>query len=113
MFAPNFCAWTSTPGIPGTACPRRAGAGAEKLVLRHRDYAFGQDLEKQAGEVDSRAAKGLGSVRHPSLPTTLIFLLQAQPPGDVIALANAGGDREHLIKRPPRLGGKQRSSRLF
>jgi branched-chain amino acid transport system substrate-binding protein len=77
------------------------------------DYAFGQDLEKQAtDEVIASGGKVLGSVRHPIGTNDFSsFLLQAQASkADVVALANAGGDTVNTIKQAAdfKLGEKQK-----
>jgi branched-chain amino acid transport system substrate-binding protein len=77
------------------------------------DYAFGQDLEKQASEeVKKEGGHVLGSVRHPlGAADFSSFLLQAQASGaQVIGLANAGGDTVNTIKQAAEfnLGEKQK-----
>jgi branched-chain amino acid transport system substrate-binding protein len=87
--------------------------GGKSWFFVTADYAFGQDLEKQAGdEVNSSGGKVLGSVRHPIATNDFSsFLLQAQASqADVVALANAGGDTVNAIKQAAdfNLGRKQK-----
>ena len=71
------------------------------------DYSFGKDMEdKCAAAVRRRAARCLGSVRHPiNTADFSSFLLQAQGSGaDVIAFANAGGDTSGCFKQAKEFG---------
>jgi branched-chain amino acid transport system substrate-binding protein len=66
------------------------------------DYAFGDDLQKQASEeVLAGGGQVLGSVRHPLGTSDFSsFLLQAQASrAQVVGLANAGGDTVNTIKQ--------------
>jgi len=66
------------------------------------DYAFGDDLQKQASEeVLAEGGQVLGSVRHPLGTNDFSsFLLQAQASrAQVVGLANAGGDTVNTIKQ--------------
>ena len=105
-------------GIRARHSPGVLAQGGKSWFFVTADYAFGQDLEKQArDEVNSSGGKVLGSVRHPIATNDFSsFLLQAQASqADVIALANAGGDTVNAIEQAAdfKLGESKRSSRLF
>jgi branched-chain amino acid transport system substrate-binding protein len=71
------------------------------------DYAFGQDLEKDTGNVvRASGGKVLGNVRHPLNTSDFSsYLLQAQASkAKVIGLANAGGDTINTIKQAAEFG---------
>ena len=112
--SPNFVHWTYDTWAFGHGTARGVLAqGGKSWFFVTADYAFGQDLEKQAGdEVNSSGGKVLGSVRHPIATNDFSsFLLQAQASqADVIALANAGGDTVNAIKQAAdfNLGRKQK-----
>jgi branched-chain amino acid transport system substrate-binding protein len=112
--SPNFVHWTYDTWAFGHGTARGVLAqGGKTWFFITADYAFGQDLEKQASdEVTSNGGKVLGAVRHPIGPSDFSsFLLQAQASkADVIALANAGGDTVNTIKQANdfKLGGKQK-----
>jgi branched-chain amino acid transport system substrate-binding protein len=77
------------------------------------DYAFGHDLEHQAGdEVIAEGGKVLGAVRHPIGTSDFSsFLVNAQGSGaQVVAFANAGGDLTNALKQASEFGlvSKQR-----
>jgi branched-chain amino acid transport system substrate-binding protein len=112
--SPNFVHWTYDTWAFGHGTARGVLAqGGKTWFFITADYAFGQDLEKQASdEVTSNGGKVLGAVRHPIGTSDFSsFLLQAQASkADVIALANAGGDTVNTIKQANdfKLGGKQK-----
>ena len=112
--SPNFVHWTYDTWAFGHGTARGVLAqGGKSWFFVTADYAFGQDLEKQArDEVNSSGGKVLGSVRHPIATNDFSsFLLQAQASqADVIALANAGGDTVNAIKQAAdfNLGRKQK-----
>ena len=112
--SPNFVHWTYDTWAFGHGTARGVLAqGGKSWFFVTADYAFGQDLEKQASdEVNSSGGKVLGSVRHPIATNDFSsFLLQAQASqADVIALANAGGDTVNAIKQAAdfNLGRKQK-----
>ncbi len=101
--SPNFVHWTYDTWSMGHGIARGVLAqGGKTWFFITADYAFGQDLEKQAtDEVLASGGKVLGSVRHPlGVNDFSSFLLQAQASkADVIALANAGGDTVNTIKQ--------------
>ena len=71
------------------------------------DYAFGQDLEKDASAVvRANGGKVLGGVKHPlNSPDFSSFLLQAQQSqAKVIGLANAGADTINAVKQAHEFG---------
>ena len=112
--SPNFVHWTYDTWAFGHGTARGVlGQGGKTWFFITADYAFGQDLEKQASdEVTASGGKVLGAVRHPIGTSDFSsFLLQAQASkADVIALANAGGDTVNTIKQANdfKLGGKQK-----
>jgi branched-chain amino acid transport system substrate-binding protein len=81
--------------------------GGKTWFFLTADYAFGQSLEKDTGDV-IRAAGGkvVGSVKHPlSASDFSSFLLQAQASkAQVLGLANAGGDTINAIKAANEFG---------
>ena len=112
--SPNFVHWTYDTWAFGHGTARGVLAqGGKTWFFITADYAFGQDLEKQAtDEVNASGGKVLGVVRHPlGVSDFSSFLLQAQASkADVIALANAGGDTVNTIKQAAafKIGDKQK-----
>jgi len=112
--SPNTVHWTYDTWAMGHGLARGvAQQGGKTWFFVTADYAFGQDLEKQAtDEVIADGGKVLGSVRHPLGTNDFSsFLLQAQTSGaQVIALANAGGDTVNSIKQAAEfnIGAKQK-----
>jgi branched-chain amino acid transport system substrate-binding protein len=112
--SPNFVHWTYDTWAFGHGTARGVLAqGGKTWFFITADYAFGQDLEKQAtDEVTANGGKVLGGVRHPIGTNDFSsYLLQAQgSKADVVALANAGGDTVNTIKQAAdfRLGEKQK-----
>jgi branched-chain amino acid transport system substrate-binding protein len=79
------------------------------------DYAFGQSLEKDAGDVVKRLGGNVvGSIRHPLNASDLSsFLLQAQSSkAQVIGLANGGQDTVNAIKQARSFGIGSKNQRL-
>ncbi len=71
------------------------------------DYAFGHDMEKQAGDIVKRmGGTVIGSVRAPlNSPDFASYLLQAQRSGaKVIGLANATADFTNAVKQGKEFG---------
>jgi branched-chain amino acid transport system substrate-binding protein len=71
------------------------------------DYAFGQQLQKDASKVvEGSGGKVLGASKHPlSASDFSSFLLQAQNSGaQVLGLANAGGDTINSVKAAAEFG---------
>jgi branched-chain amino acid transport system substrate-binding protein len=112
--SPNFVHWTYDTWAFGHGIARTALAqGGKTWFFITADYAFGQDLEKQAtDEVNASGGKVLGAVRHPIGNSDFAsLLLQAQASqADVVALANAGGDTVNTIKQAAdfNIGAKQK-----
>jgi branched-chain amino acid transport system substrate-binding protein len=81
--------------------------GGDSWFFLTADYAFGQSLEKDTGDVVKAAGgKVLGSVRHPlSTGDFSSFLLQAQSSkAKIVGLANAGNDTVNSIKAASEFG---------
>lgn len=81
--------------------------GGDSWFFLTADYAFGQSLEKDTGDVVKAAGgKVLGAVRHPlSTSDFSSFLLQAQASkAKIIGLANAGLDTVNSIKAASEFG---------
>ncbi len=111
---PNTVHWTYDTWSLGHALARAVmQRGGKTWFFITADYAFGHDLEKQAGEeVAAGGGKVVGSVRHPlGTPDFASFLVQAQSSGaEVVAFANAGGDQTNVLKQAAEfnLGAKQK-----
>src|SRR5215831_12747934 len=90
--SPNFVHWTYDTWANGHALARGIlDAGGKSWFFVTADYAFGHDLEKQAGDEVTRSGGTVrGSVRHPlGTPDFSSFILQAQASkADVVAFAN-------------------------
>jgi branched-chain amino acid transport system substrate-binding protein len=81
--------------------------GGKTWFFLTADYAFGQSLEKDAGDVvTANGGTVLGAVRHPFPGSDFSsFLLKAQASGaQVIGLANAGTDTTNSIKQAAEFG---------
>jgi branched-chain amino acid transport system substrate-binding protein len=82
-------------------------AGGTTWFFLAADYAFGQQLQKDASDVISAAGgKVVGGVRHPlNTPDFSSFLLTAQSSGaKVIGIANAGSDTINAMKQANEFG---------
>ena len=82
-------------------------AGGPTWFFLAADYAFGQQLQKDASDVIAAAGgKVLGAVRHPlNTPDFSSFLLTAQSSGaKVIGSANAGNDTINAMKQANEYG---------
>jgi branched-chain amino acid transport system substrate-binding protein len=101
--SPNTVHWTYDTWAMGHGVARGLlQQGGKTWFLITADYAFGDDLQKQASEeVLAGGGQVLGSVRHPLGTSDFSsFLLQAQAShAQVIGLANAGGDTVNTIKQ--------------
>ena len=112
--SPNFVHWTYDTWANGHALARGVlEAGGKTWFFVTADYAFGQDLEKQASdEVRESGGKIIGNVRHPLGASDFSsYLLQAQASSaEVVALANAGGDTTNSVKQAAefKIGAKQK-----
>jgi branched-chain amino acid transport system substrate-binding protein len=81
--------------------------GGKSWFFITADYAFGQQLEKDATRfIDALGGKVLGGVRHPTNTADFSsFILQAQnSSADVVAFANAGQDTDNSIKQAGEFG---------
>ncbi len=90
-------------------------AGGDSWFFVTADYAFGQDLERDASTVvKANGGKVLGSVRAPiNTADFSSFLLQAQGSGaKVVGLANAGADTTNAIKQAAEFGLTQSGQKL-
>ena len=90
----------------GTASAMVAGGGKNWFFLT-ADYAFGTQLQAAATKVaEKNGGKVIGSVRVPLNSSDFSsFLLQAQGSGgDVLGLANAGGDFVNSLKAANEFG---------
>ncbi|MCF4125652.1 ABC transporter substrate-binding protein [Methylobacterium sp. SyP6R] len=90
-------------------------AGGDSWFFVTADYAFGQDLERDASAVvKANGGKVLGSVRAPLNNADFSsFLLQAQGSGaKVVGLANAGADTTNAIKQAAEFGLTQGGQKL-
>ena len=101
--SPNTVHWTYDTWAMGHGVARGLlQQGGKTWFFVTADYAFGDDLQKQASEeVNAEGGQVLGSVRHPLGTSDFSsFLLQAQASkAQVIGLANAGGDTVNSIKQ--------------
>ncbi|MBR0756712.1 ABC transporter substrate-binding protein [Bradyrhizobium jicamae] len=82
-------------------------AGGNSWFFLAADYAFGQQLQKDASDVITAAGgKVAGGVRHPlNTPDFSSFLLSAQSSGaKVIGIANAGSDTINAMKQANEFG---------
>ena len=106
--SPNTVHWTYDTWAMGHGVARGVLAqGGKSWFFITADYAFGQDLEKQASEeVKKEGGQVLGSVRHPlGAADFSSFLLQAQASGaQVLGLANAGADFTNSVKAANEFG---------
>ncbi len=105
---PNTIHWTyDTWALAHGVAKAVVQQGGKKWFFITSDYAFGHDLEKQAGDVvKANGGQVVGSVRHPlGASDYASFILQAQASGaDVIGLATPGGDLSNLVKQANEFG---------
>ena len=90
--------------VTGSAIVKQGGKNWYFLTA---DYAFGQSLEKDTSDViKANGGKVLGGVKHPLGASDFSsFLLQAQASnGQILGLANAGGDAINSIKAANEFG---------
>ena len=106
--SPNTVHWTYDTWSYGHSLARAVmQRGGKTWFFITADYAFGQDLEKQAtDEVIKEGGKVLGGVRSPLGTLDFSsFLLKAQSSGaQVVALAVAGGDTTTSMKQAAEFG---------
>jgi branched-chain amino acid transport system substrate-binding protein len=105
---PNTVHWTYDTYAYGRGLGKAVVAqGGKKWFFLTADYAFGQDLEKQASEaVKASGGEVVGAVRHPlGTADFASYLLQAQASGaDVLGIANAGDDTITSMKQAAEFG---------
>ncbi|MBR1219777.1 ABC transporter substrate-binding protein [Bradyrhizobium sp. U87765 SZCCT0131] len=114
--SPNHVHWTldnySLAKSTGSAVLK---SGAKSWFFVTADYAFGHDMEREAGDIVKKAGGTVvGSVRHPLNSSDFSsYLLQAQASkADVIALANSGSDFTNSVKQATEFGIPQGDQRL-
>ena len=89
--------------------------GGKSWYFITADYAFGQQLEKDATRfINEMGGKVLGGVKHPTNTADFSsFALQAQSSkADVVAFANAGQDTDNAIKQSGEFGLVQGGQKL-
>jgi branched-chain amino acid transport system substrate-binding protein len=89
--------------------------GGKSWFFVTADYAFGQQLEKDATRfIKEMNGKVVGGVRHPTNTADFSsFVLQAQTSkADVVAFANAGQDTNNAIKQSGEFGLVQGGQKL-
>src|SRR5690242_12577492 len=89
--------------------------GGKSWYFITADYAFGQQLEKDATRfINEMGGKVLGGVKHPTNTADFSsFALQAQgSKSDVVAFANAGQDTDNAIKQSGEFGLVQGGQKL-
>lgn len=106
--SPNHVHWTldnySLAKSTGQAVVK---SGGKNWFFLTADYAFGHDMEREAGDfVKQSGGSVVGAVRHPlSSSDFSSYLLQAQSSkANVIALANSGSDFTNSIKQATEFG---------
>lgn len=90
-------------------------AGGNSWFFISSDYTFGQQLEKDAGDVvTANGGTVLGAVRHPINTTDFSsYLVRAQASkAKIIGLANGGADTVNAIKQAAEFGILQGGQRL-
>lgn len=91
------------------------GEGGKSWFFITADYAFGQQLEKDATRfIKELGGTVVGGVRHPTNTADFSsFALQAQgSKADVIAFANAGQDTDNAIKQSGEFGLNKAGQKL-
>jgi branched-chain amino acid transport system substrate-binding protein len=106
--SPTTVHWTyDTYAIAKGTTTAVVAAGGTSWFFVTADFAFGQNLEREASRfIAAAGGKVLGSVRHPVNSADLSsYLLQAQGSGaQVIGLANSGSDLSNSIKQAAEFG---------
>jgi len=110
--SPNMLHWTfDTYMLSRSTGGAMVGQGGDSWYFLTADYAFGQQLQKDASTfVQKAGGKVLGASAYPFPETTDFssFLLKAQASGaKVLGLANAGADTQNCIKQANEFGLKQ------
>lgn len=114
--SPNHIQWTlDNYSLAKSTGSQVVKSGGKTWFFITADYAFGHDMEREAGQI-VKAAGGsvIGQVRHPLNTADLSsFLMQAQGSGaTVIALANAGSDFTSSVKQASEFGITQSGKSL-
>jgi branched-chain amino acid transport system substrate-binding protein len=106
--SPYTIHWTyDTVALSNVTAKATMQQGFKSWYFLTADYAFGQQLQKDATKViDSGGGKIVGTSKHPlSASDFSSFLLQAQNSGaQVLGLANAGGDTINSVKAAAEFG---------
>ncbi|MDE1568602.1 ABC transporter substrate-binding protein [Aquabacter sp. P-9] len=105
---PNHVHWTlDNYALAKSTATEVLKSGGKSWYFVTVDYAFGHDMEREAGQIVKAAGgKVVGSVRHPLSTSDLSsFLLQAQGSGaQVIGFANSGSDFTNSMKQAAEFG---------
>lgn len=116
---PNHVHWTlDNYALAKSTATEVLKSGGSSWYFMTVDYAFGHDMEREAGQIVKNAGGTVvGSVRHPLGSSDLSsFLLQAQASGaKVIGFANSGADFTNSMKQSAEFGitqGKQKLAAL-
>ncbi|WP_024279901.1 ABC transporter substrate-binding protein [Xanthobacter sp. 126] len=116
---PNHVHWTlDNYSLAKSTATEVLKSGGNSWYFVTVDYAFGHDMEREAGQIVKNAGGTVvGSVRHPLGSSDLSsFLLQAQASGaKVIGFANSGADFTNSMKQSAEFGitqGKQKLAAL-
>lgn len=116
---PNHVHWTlDNYSLAKSTATEVLKSGGNSWYFVTVDYAFGHDMEREAGQIVKNAGGTVvGSVRHPLGSSDLSsFLLQAQASGTkVIGFANSGADFTNSMKQSAEFGitqGKQKLAAL-
>ena len=113
---PNTVHWTyDTYMLAHATGQALVKAGGDTWFFLTADYAFGQQLEKDATRfINEMGGKVLGGVKHPTNTADFSsFALQAQSSkADVVAFANAGQDTDNSIKQSGEFGLVQGGQKL-
>lgn len=114
--SPNSVIWTfDTWSLANGTARAMVKAGGTSWTFLTADYAFGQQLERDASKVvTANGGQVLGSVRHPLNTSDFSsYLLSAQASGaKVIAFANAGADMANAVKQAHEFGIGQKDQKL-
>jgi len=106
--SPTSIAWTfDTYALARGTAKAVVEGGGKTWYFVTADYAFGHQLQKDAGAVIAASGgKVLGSSAHPQGTTDFAsFLLKAQASkADIVGLANAAGDTVATIKQAEEFG---------
>lgn len=114
--SPNHVQWTlDNYSLAKSTGSQVVKSGGTSWFFITADYAFGHDMEREAGQIVKDAGGTVvGAVRHPLNTSDLSsFLLQAQgSAAKVIALADAGSDFTTAVKQAKEFGIVQKGQSL-